>query len=79
MSNLVLKQVISWLLQALIGSVNWALVRETVASYADNPLGGYEKRQLVADLVQSTLIGVSTRLMNFAIEAAVIHLKGVGR
>ncbi len=30
MSNVVLNQALSWLLQALIGSVNWDRVREVV-------------------------------------------------
>lgn len=79
MSNLVLNQVLSWLLQALIGSVNWKLVQESVASFADSSVDGSVKRKLVVELVQDALTGVSTRLLNFAIEAAVVQLKGSGR
>lgn len=79
MSDSVLNQALSWLLRAMIGSVNWALVREAVASFADSQVDGSVKRKLVVDLVQNALTGVSTRLMNLAIEAAVVQLKGYGR
>lgn len=79
MSNLVLNQFLSWLLQALIGCTNWAKVQEAVASLADSNVDGSVKRQLVVNLLRDTLNGVSMRLLNLAIEAAVIKLKGVGQ
>jgi hypothetical protein len=79
MSNVVLSQALSWLIQALIGSANWAQVQEAVASLADSNVDGSVKRTIVIDLVRDTLTGVSARLLNLAIEAAVLKLKGPGK
>ncbi len=47
MSNVVLNQALSWLLKALIGSVNWEKVREIVIRFNDSDMDGIVKRQAV--------------------------------
>lgn len=79
MPNGVLNQALSWLLQALIGSVNWDRVREVVIQLNDSDMEGVVKRQVVYGILSDALIGVSSRLLNLAIEAAVVQLKGSGK
>jgi hypothetical protein len=76
MPNAVLNQALSWLIQALIGSVNWDRVREVVIQLNDSDMEGVVKRQVVYGILRDALIGVSSRLLNLAIEAAVVQLKG---
>ncbi len=40
---------------------------------------GVVKRQVVYGILSDALIGVSSRLLNLAIEAAVVQLKGSGK
>lgn len=79
MSNVVLNQALSWLLKALIGSVNWDKVREIVIRFNDSDMDGIVKRQAVYSVLSSVLTDVSSRLLNLAIEAAVVQLKGIGK
>ena len=79
MSSAVLNQALSWILQALLGSVNWDKVRQVVNQLNDSDIDGIVKRQAAINLLQDTLLGVSNRLLNLAIEAAVLQLKGAGK
>lgn len=79
MSNVVLNHALSWLLKALIGSVNWDKVRQAVMTLADSHLEGSLKRKRVLELLRDEVTEIPNRLLNLAIEAAVVQLKGAGK
>jgi hypothetical protein len=79
MSNAVLNKALFWLLKALIGSVNWDKVREIVIRFNDSDMDDIVKRQAVYSVLRSVLMDISDSLLNLAIEAAVVYIKGMGK
>lgn len=73
--NAILKQSLSLLMRAIVGGVNWERVKAVVLMLMDSSIPGEDKQKAAVAELKSVVTGLSTRLLNFAIEAAVVWAK----
>lgn len=73
--NAMTRNLLIWLMRAVVGGVNWKLVVDVVQQMESVDVSGAEKRELAITALKNIVTDVSTRLLNLALEAAVVWIK----